>query len=137
MRLARARELRCGAIRRDGKQCHSFSSGAGAFCFMHDPARREAAQAARARGGHATRRPRFADVLRERMEAEIDKIIAAQVDALGSDDARIRLQAAEALLAAARGPKALRAIPPVLERRAWTIEDVMLAKPLAIGLDTE
>jgi hypothetical protein len=55
---------------------------------------------------------------------------------LGSDDARIRLQAAEALLDAARGPKYLRAIPPVLERRAWTIEDVMLSEPLAVGLDT-
>ena len=71
------------------------------------------------------------------MEAEIDKIIAAQVAALESDDARIRLHAADALLAAARGPQSLRAIPPVLKRRAWTIEDVMLAKPLAIGLDTE
>ena len=108
---ARARQLRCGAIRRDGKQCRSFASGSGAFCFAHDPARREAAQAARARGGHATRKPRFADVLRERMEAEIDRIIAAHVDALGSDDARIRLQAAEALLAAARGPRQVRSAP--------------------------
>jgi hypothetical protein len=71
------------------------------------------------------------------MEAEIDKIIAAHVDALGSDDARIRLQAAGALLAAARGPRQLRALAPVLQRRAWTIEDVMLDEPLAIGLDTE
>ena len=109
---------------------------AGAFCFMHDPARREAAQAARARGGHATRRPRFADVLRECMEAEIDKIIAAHVDALASDDARVRLHAAEALLAAAPGPRELRALPPVFQRRAWTVEDVMLDEPLAIGLDT-
>ena len=70
------------------------------------------------------------------MEAEIDRIIAAHVGALGSEDARIRLQAAEALLAAARGPKNLRAIPPVLKRRPWTIEDVMLSEPLAIGLDT-
>ena len=50
---------------------------------------------------------------------------------------RIRLQAAEALLAAARGPKELRAIPAVLERRLPTINDVMLDEPLAIGLDTE
>jgi hypothetical protein len=63
----------------------------------------------------------LADVLRERTEAEIDKIIAAHVDALGSDDARIRLQAAEALLAAARGPRQLRALPPVLQSRAWTM----------------
>jgi hypothetical protein len=37
----------------------------------------------------------------------------------------------------ARGPKDLHAIPPVLKRRLWTIEDVMLSEPLAIGLDTE
>lgn len=83
------------------------------------------------------RKPRFADVLRARMEAQIDRIIAAHVDASGSEDARIRLQAADALLAAARGPKNLRAILPVLRRREWTIEDVMLSEPFAIGLDTE
>jgi len=56
---------------------------------------------------------------------------------LGSDDARIRLQAAEALLAAARGPKGLRTIPPALKQHVWTIEDVMLGEPLAAGYDTE
>jgi hypothetical protein len=133
----RVGQARCGAIRADGGQCRSFASGAGEFCFMHDPARCLEARAARVRGGCATRKPRFADVLRERMVAEIDRIIVVQVGALGSEDVRIRLQAAEALLAAARGPRYLRAIPPVLKRKPWTIEDVMLDEPLAIGLDTE
>ena len=71
------------------------------------------------------------------MEAEIDRIIAVHVDALGSEDVRVRLQAAEALLAAARWPKNLRALPPVLKQRAWTMDDVMLDEPLAVGYDTE
>src|SRR3954470_17194095 len=109
-RLARIRgtQPRCGAIRGDGKQCRSFASGSGEFCFAHDPARREAAQEARRKGGAATRKPRFAEVLRTRMEGEIDKIVAVYVDALGSADERVRLQGAAALLLAARGPKQMR-----------------------------
>ena len=138
-RLARerARQRRCSAIRQDGKPCRSFASGAGEFCFAHDPARREAAQAARRKGGEATRQPRFADVLRGRMEAEIDKVIAAQVAALESRDEGVRLHAAEALLAAARGPRSLRALPPVLRRRPWTVADMDLPDAVAIGLDSE
>ena len=32
----RSRQARCGAIRSGGKQCRSFASGAGEFCFAHD-----------------------------------------------------------------------------------------------------
>src|SRR4051812_31337244 len=122
-RLARerARQPRCRAIRQDGKPCRSFASGTADLCFAHDPARRDAAQAARRKGGAATRHPRFADVLRGRMEREIDRIIAVHVAALDSEDERVRLHAAEALLAAARGPRSLRALPPVLTKRPWSI----------------
>jgi hypothetical protein len=133
----RARQRPCCAIRQDGRRCRSFASGLGRFCFAHDPARRDAAQEARRKGGAATRKPRFAEVLRERVETEINKIIAAHVAALESGDERVRLHAAGALLAAARGSKGLRDLPPVLGEHAWTIEDAMLPNALAIGYDSE
>jgi len=43
--------------------------------------------AARAKGGHATARPRLADALREEVEARRDEILGAYFDAMSDPDA--------------------------------------------------
>ena len=42
---------RCAARRKDGEPCAAPVLDGGPFCYMHDPARREAQAAARQRGG--------------------------------------------------------------------------------------
>jgi hypothetical protein len=53
-------------------RCNSFALRGTSFCFSHDPAHRDEAQAARVKGGENRRKPRATEVLRERVEAELD-----------------------------------------------------------------
>ena len=100
-----------------------------------DPRRIDEREAGRTRGGIATPRPRLAEALRERVEAEADRMIAVYVEALDHPDARVRIQAAEALLARVYGKPGTRIDVEAVV--GPTIEELMLEEPLALGTDAE
>lgn len=45
----------CKGTRRDGSPCQAPMVGASGLCWAHDPAKRDAAHAARVQGGHGKR----------------------------------------------------------------------------------
>lgn len=73
------REATCRATRRDGQRCRSAIVLASGFCPMHDPERRAAVAAARARGGRNKARPARLDRL---VPATLRPMIATLLGAL-------------------------------------------------------
>jgi hypothetical protein len=59
---------RCQAETRCGTPCQSFASGGSPWCASHDPAQREAQQAARARGARTSNRLRALRGQRSRLD---------------------------------------------------------------------
>ena len=84
---------RCTGTTRAGEPCRAAPLKGRETCSSHDPLSPaetrfgSAQQASRAgtRGGAAGRRPRVVDVIRERIEEDIEPVISALVDALTAD----------------------------------------------------
>jgi hypothetical protein len=84
---------RCSGTTRAGEPCRAAPLKGRETCSSHDPlspaetrfGSTQQASRAGARGGAAGRRPRVVDVIRERIEEEIEPVISALVDALTAD----------------------------------------------------
>lgn len=81
---------RCKGTTKAGKRCRAYALADSQFCRAHDPLRpaetrfgsAEQAAAAGALGGAAGRSPRVVDVMRERVEAHVDEVLAPYFAAL-------------------------------------------------------
>jgi hypothetical protein len=84
---------RCTGTTRAGAPCRAAPLRGRETCSAHDPLSPavirfgsvQQASRAGARGGAAGRRPRVVDVIRERIEEDIEPVISALVDALTAD----------------------------------------------------
>ncbi len=84
---------RCTGTTRAGEPCRAAPLKGCDHCSAHDPLSPaetrsgsvQQASRAGAQGGAAGRRPRVVDVIRERIEEDIEPVISAQVDALTAD----------------------------------------------------
>ncbi len=81
---------RCAATNKAGEPCKAGPMKDSDYCSAHNPALPDGARfgspaqagAAGVLGGAATRKPRLVEVMRERVEAEVDRILAPYFEAL-------------------------------------------------------
>jgi hypothetical protein len=84
-----AAKRRCKAKAKAGKRCRAYPLSTGAYCSAHDPDRpasarfgsSEQAAVAGALGGRPAS-PRVVDVMRERVEAEMEAVLAPYFEAI-------------------------------------------------------
>jgi hypothetical protein len=88
----------CSATRLDGDRCGGWALNGSEFCLSHDPSKREEQHAFRVKGGENRRKPKVTDVLRERVEAELDAWLHPFYAARDGDDPQLALKAAESVL---------------------------------------
>jgi hypothetical protein len=103
-----ARTRRCKGTNKAGKRCSARPQRANAYCRAHDPeladeerfGSKEQSSAAGIAGGGRPRKPSPSALLRERIEADIERLLAPYPDALvavrgeGEPDHNTRMRAA-------------------------------------------
>lgn len=92
--------MACQGVTKAGRPCRNTAVGDDGYCIAHSPRETEGSRrfGGVQPGSGRPRKPRAIDVLKEKVEEQIDTVIAPYFDALASDDQDLRLKAADRLL---------------------------------------